>query len=118
MNKSAQFVLLCSVCLLLASCNSESSAGKSDLIQQSIGQEAEESAHLTESQALSLADEYAKKNKRDIDLADYPDRNPGYKSDSKSWSVLYHRVPNRWPGDHFMVVVDDLTKEARLIRGR
>ena len=118
MNKSAQCVLLCLVCLLLASCSSELSTGKSDLIQQSIGQEAEDSARLTESQVLSLADECTKENKRDIDLADYPDRRPRYKSDSQSWSVLYHRVPNHWPGDHFMVVVDDQTKQVRLIAGR
>lgn len=117
MDKIPQSLLLCSVCLLLAGCKSESSAGRNDSTQQAIAQEAAGTARLTESQALHVADECAKANKASIDLGNYPDREPKYNQTTRSWSVLYHREPNRWPGDHFMVIANDLTSQAKLLPG-
>ena len=117
MTKTAHFLLLCSVCLLLTGCKSESSVGGSNSTQQAIALQAAGSARLTESQALHIADECAKANKASIDLGNYPDRAPKYSQTARSWSVLYHRVPNRWPGDHFVVTVDDASGQAKLLPG-
>ena len=46
-----------------------------------------------------------------LDLIYYPHRKPIYDSDAKGWTIFYDREPSRWPGDHFTIRINDVTKE-------
>ena len=104
--------------VVLAGCKWDWSTTKTSRSQQAIAQEGASTPGLTESQVLQTADRFAGDHVRDFDLDHYPDRRCEYDEAQKSWSVFYHRVPNRWPGDHFMVKVDDQTEQSKFIRGR
>lgn len=81
----------------------------------------EVAARLSEKEVLRMTDEFAgqKKTKYEtFDLKFYPNRSATYNPKTKKWFVHYMRKPNRWPGDHFSVYVDDTTGELRYIGGR
>ena len=69
---------------------------------------------LTTAEVLQLADAFAAKKRAEYEIFDlkfYPERKAAYDSRMKKWVVHYVRRPNRWPGDHFSVLVDDATGE-------
>jgi hypothetical protein len=69
---------------------------------------------------LRLADKFAAARRaryEALDLRFYPDRAAKFNPERKSWFVHYTREPNRWPGDHFSVYVDDTTGELKFYRG-
>ena len=77
-------------------------------------------ARLSVVEVLKMADGFAaeKRGKHEtFDLKFYPDRSAKFKTERKSWYVHYTRVPNRWPGDHFSVYVDDTTGEMKFFGG-
>jgi hypothetical protein len=77
-------------------------------------------ARLSAAEVLRMADRFAaeKRDKHEtFDLKFYPDRSAKFKTERKSWYVHYTRVPNRWPGDHFSIYVDDTTGEMKFIGG-
>jgi len=72
----------------------------------------EKTALLSEAQVLRMADEFAGQKLAKygtFDLKFYPDRSATFNPKTKNWFVHYMREPNRWPGDHFSVYVDDTT---------
>ena len=78
-------------------------------------------ARLSATEVLRIADRFAaeKRTKYEtLDLKFYPDRSAKFKAERKNWYVHYMRVPNRWPGDHFSIYIDDATGELKYIGGR
>jgi len=47
----------------------------------------------------------------------YPERFPEIDLDGETWGLSYRHVPTRWIGDHFTILVDDATGEAKLFGG-
>jgi hypothetical protein len=82
--------------------------------------EAYRQSNLSETEVLRLSDVYAKniRNQYGFDLKFYPDRKPVFNESRKTWQVLYSRQPNRWPGDHFSIVLNDETKEMKYHGGK
>ena len=79
------------------------------------------SPRLTEAQVLKLADDYAKsvrEKHETFDLKDYPDRTAKFDGESGWWWVFYDHEPNRWPGDHFGLRVNDRTRRLEYFGGR
>ena len=77
-------------------------------------------ARLSAAEVLRMADRLAAEKRakyETLDLKFYPDRSAKFKAERKSWFVHYMRVPNRWPGDHFSIYVDDATGELKYIGG-
>ena len=77
-------------------------------------------ARLSESNVIAIADALAIETKRQFegfDLKQYPERFPQIDLEGKEWSIVYWRVPNRWPGDHFSITVNDATGEAKYFGG-
>jgi len=77
-------------------------------------------ARLSAAEVLRMADRFAAEKRakyETLDLKFYPDRSAKFKAERKSWYVHYTRVPNRWPGDHFSIYVDDTTGEMKFIGG-
>ena len=75
---------------------------------------------LSETNVLAIADALAVEKKRQydgFDLKYYPERFPQIDIEGKKWDVLYWRVPNRWPGDHFTITVNDATGETKYFGG-
>lgn len=76
---------------------------------------------LTTAEVLKLADQFAAEKQakyETFDLKFYPNRSATYNPKAKKWFVHYMREPNRWPGDHFSINVDDTTGELKFIGGR
>jgi hypothetical protein len=68
-----------------------------------------------------MADEFAGQKRakyETFDLKFYPNRSATFDAEGRKWSVRYVREPNRWPGDHFSIYVDDATGEITFIGGR
>jgi hypothetical protein len=83
--------------------------------------EASHSSRLTEATVLELADAFAKRKREEhepFDLKFYPDRKARFEPKDDVWWILYNRKPNRYPGDHFGVRVDDNTEELSYFGGR
>jgi len=79
-----------------------------------------QASHLTEAEVLSLADTFAKERREQYEPFDpsrYPDRSATYDATSETWWVHYMRVPNRYPGDHFTIMVADRTRELNYVGG-
>jgi HEAT repeat protein len=77
-------------------------------------------SRLSEKEVLRMADEFATKRRakyETFDLNFYPKRSAKFNAERKSWFVPYIRTPNRWPGDHFSILVDDSTRELKYIGG-
>lgn len=68
---------------------------------------------LTAIKALAQADELA--IEKGFDLNFYPQREANYSG--SAWWIHYDRVPNRYPGDHFMIKIDDDNQSIELIGG-
>ncbi|MBN1846540.1 MAG: DUF4139 domain-containing protein [Sedimentisphaerales bacterium] len=71
---------------------------------------------LSADEVLHLADAHARRVKQTdqgFDLNNYPDRRPVYNESQGAWWVHYQRRPNRWPGDHFAIEIDDETQAIR-----
>jgi hypothetical protein len=76
--------------------------------------------HLSMEEVLQLADRFAAEVRAQyekFDLKLYPNRTAKYDPKMKKWVVHYMRRPNRWPGDHFSILVDDSTRELKYIGG-
>jgi hypothetical protein len=65
--------------------------------------------YYTESEVMIIADDYVRNRSRGIDLSYYPNRKPKYDERAGSWRIFYWREPNRYPGDHFTVIIHDKT---------
>lgn len=72
---------------------------------------------LTEAEAIVMADQFAERRFDALDLNDYPDRRARYHASNCTWVVLYWRVPNRRPGDHFLVVINTRTHKLGFVPG-
>ncbi len=79
------------------------------------------SPRLAEAKVLQLADAFAKQKREQhepFDLKFYPDRKAEFDSRDDVWWIHYNRKPNRYPGDHFGIRVDDTTEELQFFGGR
>jgi hypothetical protein len=105
---------VCTKLLILDPGNEEYRDGLEECVSR------QNSARLSAAEVLKMADRFAaeKRAKHEtFDLKFYPDRSAKFKTERKSWFVHYTRVPNRWPGDHFSIYVDDTTGEMKLFGG-
>lgn len=78
-------------------------------------------ARLSEKEVLKMADQFAAEKRakyETFDLKFYPKRSATFNAERKNWFVSYVRKPNRWPGDHFAIYIDDTTGELKYIGGR
>jgi len=76
---------------------------------------------LTAAEALSLADQFVGAHLGiggvPFDFAAYPARKATLGDDGKTWWVNYMHVPNRTPGDHFSLRIDDATGAIKVFGG-
>ncbi len=82
-----------------------------------IKQEKRQQTRLTRTKVLRIAE--AKARSEGYDIAKYNMTGCHYEFMDKNatWTVFYEIKPPTPPGGHFMVVVDDKTKEATLAHG-
>jgi len=73
------------------------------------------SPRLTMDQVNELADRFAKQKIPKFDILNYPDRSAKFDPISNEWFIHYAR--NRYPGDHFSIMIDDGTKKKRFLGG-
>jgi len=75
---------------------------------------------LTGTEVLALADARAKADHEryePFDLKFYPDRKAQFEPEQRAWWVLYWHTPNRHPGDHFAIRIDDATGAIEVFGG-
>jgi hypothetical protein len=99
---------------MLAGCSTHSTVPDSGKTLISTEKDKTYTPRLTEEEVLRMADEHAAGiKKKDFDLKYYPDRKAEYNEVEHSWLIFYTRQPNRWPGDHFAIIIQDETGEIR-----
>jgi len=92
--------------------------GSQDDLEQCVSRQS--AARYSSEKVLKMADRFAAEKRakyETFNLKFYPDRSAKFKAERKGWYVNYMRVPNRWPGDHFSIYVDDATGELKYIGG-
>jgi hypothetical protein len=75
------------------------------------------SPHLSETEVMALAT--ARAEKENYKLEDFTPRKPKFDplQENREWHVLFEGK-RPYPGNHFMIFIDDKTSETRLSRGR
>ena len=76
--------------------------------------------HLEEKDALKIADEFVMAQfGQDAHWLQrwYPHRSATHEPKTRTWRVFYNREPGRHPGDHFLVRIDELSGEVKLVGG-
>jgi len=75
---------------------------------------------MTEDEVLALDDAHARQaveHYEPFDLKWYPERAATFDESTGKWWVHYWREPNRMPGDHFSIEVNDSTRTVQLWGG-
>ena len=92
-------------------------SGKDTEKSSKIDTNTEEKTILTKEEVLKIAQAKAKKEGYDLKKYDMKGCHYQFTRKDHTWTVFFELKPPTPPGGHFMVWVDDQTKEAKLMPG-
>jgi hypothetical protein len=110
MGRSARWAAVLAAAVLIVGCHKPQTGGGAGK------QPAMQATQMSESQVMDAARKSATEAKKE--LAGYKASLPYYDPAKQTWYVYFEHVPNRYPGDHFSVFVDDRTGKARYFGGQ